>query len=69
MKDFTDEIPGYTGNRKLTEVLENTNLLSGEGNMPDNLLRCYEALQAAGFFPQEELQLVKLWLSDIAIFS
>ena len=69
MKDFTDEIPGYTGNRKLTEVLENTNLLSGEGNMPDNLLRCYEALHAAGFFPIEELQLVKLWLSDIAVFS
>lgn len=66
MKDFTDEIPGYTGNRKLTEVLENTKLLPGEDNMSDNLLHCYEALQAAGFFPLEELQLVKLWLADIA---
>ena len=66
MKDFTDEIPGYTGNRKLTEVLENTNLLSGKDNMSDNLMHCYEALQTAGFFPLEELQLVKLWLSDIA---
>ncbi|MBQ9445853.1 MAG: DUF288 domain-containing protein [Victivallales bacterium] len=66
MKDFTDEIPGYTGNKKLTEVLENTKLLSGENNIQDNLMRCYEALQAAGFFPLEELQLVKLWLSDIA---
>ena len=65
MKDFTDEIPGYTGNRKLTEILENTNLLSGKDNIPDNLMRCYEALQTAGFFPPEELQLVKLWLSDI----
>ena len=65
MKDFTDEIPGYTGNRKLTEVLENTKLLPGEDTMPENLLHCYEALQAAGFFPPDELQLVKLWLSDI----
>ena len=67
MKDFTDEIPGYTGNRKLTEVLENTPLLPGENNMSANLLHCYEALIAAGFFPPEELQLVKLWLADIAV--
>ena len=66
MKDFTDEIPGYTGNRKYVEMLENTKLLSGADNASDNLMRCYEALHAAGFFPSEELQLVQLWLADIA---
>ena len=66
MKDFTDEIPGYTGNQRLTETLESTTLLPGNGNVCDNLMRCYEALVAEGFFPSEELQLVKLWLTDIA---
>jgi len=66
MKDFTDEISGYTGNQRLTETLESTALLSGNGNVCDNLMRCYEALVAEGFFPSEELQLVKLWLTDIA---
>lgn len=65
MRDFEDEIPGYLGNRRFAEVLAQTDLAPGRGNAADNLARCYEALKAAGFFPDEELTLVKTWLKDL----
>ena len=65
MKDFTDEIPGYTGNQKIAEVLTSLKLKAGDGNQLDNLILCYEALIAAGFFPEKELQLVRAWVNDI----
>lgn len=33
--------------------------------MPANLQRCYEALVAAGFFPEKKLLLVRAWLVDL----
>ncbi len=65
MRDFEDEIPGYLGNRRFAEVLSKLVLAPGKENVADNLIRCYEALQAAGFFPVEELTLVRTWVSDL----
>lgn len=65
MKDFTDEIPGYTGNQKIAEVLTKLKLKAGDGNQIDNLVSCYEALIGAGFFPKKELELVRAWSNDI----
>ena len=64
MRDFEDEIPGYLGNRRFAEVLSRLALAPGKENVADNLVRCYEALQTAGFFPVDELTLVRAWVTD-----
>lgn len=65
MRDFAEEISGYLRNKELVEILIGLKLESGDGAQNQNLLACYGALTAAGFFPPEELDLVKTWLSDI----
>jgi hypothetical protein len=65
MRDFADETPGYQRNRELVQVLASTLLEPGEGAVGANLLRCYDALVQAGFFPPEELALVRIWLQDL----
>lgn len=64
IRDFEDEIPGYLGNRRFAEVLSGLALAPGQENVADNLVRCYEALQTAGFFPTDELTLVRAWVTD-----
>lgn len=65
MKDFSDEIPGYTRNKELVSVLERLNLKSGSDNSCNNLLTCYDALVNAGFFEKKEIVLLSAWLNDI----
>ena len=65
MRDFEAEIPGYTQNEKLTEVLENARLLPGTENALRNLVICYEALIVHDLLPSDEMQLVKAWVADI----
>jgi len=63
-RDFADEVPGYTRNKEIANVLSRLQLGSGEAQIGDNLHRCYEALVAARVFPSAELELVKLWLEN-----
>lgn len=65
MRDFTDEIPGYTQNSAIVARLTDLSLKSGRDSVSDNLLACYEALTAAGFFPKDELPLVRGWVEDV----
>jgi len=65
MSDFSDEVPGYLGNRRLAETLDKQALEEGEDGASTNLIRCYEALQRAGFFPPQELGLVRAWVEDV----
>jgi len=65
MKDFEAEIPGYRGNQAFVDVLKATSLKSGRDHAIDNLVRCYERLIEAGFFPDKEMQLVHAWAQDI----
>ncbi len=65
MRDFEDEIPGYTKNKKIVEVLEGLILDKGWENVDNNLLKCYEVLVKAETFPEKELELVKTWLDDL----
>jgi len=69
MRDFKDEIPGYTQNDAIVARLSNLSLTAGRGAVADNLVRCYEALTAAGFFPQDELPLVRGWVEDVQAAS
>jgi hypothetical protein len=64
MRDFHDELPGYEGNAKIASLLNDTRLEAGEQAVHDNLVRCYETLVTAGFFPTEELLLVRAWIAD-----
>ena len=43
--------------------------LLGRGAAADNLVRCYEALSEAGFFPPDELPLVRGWADDVQAAS
>lgn len=64
INDFEAEIPGYTLNKKLTSILEETNLLPGKGNTLRNLIVCYENLIAQDIFPPKEMDLVRAWATD-----
>jgi hypothetical protein len=66
MRDFNDEISGYQRNDELVDVLESLTLSGGVAAAGDNMLRCYEALTAKGFFAESELPLVRAWISDVA---
>lgn len=69
VRDFKDEIPGYTQNDGIVAKLTETSLKPGAGAVADNLVKCYEALTAAGFFPADELPLVRHWADDVAAVS
>ncbi|MFO0874954.1 MAG: STELLO glycosyltransferase family protein, partial [Phycisphaerales bacterium] len=66
VRDFADEVPGYLRNGELVRVLEDLRLESAAEMIGANLLRCYEALTANGFFTDAELPLVRAWLDDLA---
>lgn len=65
IRDFKDEFPGYTRNKKFVKVLEGLSLEKGLNSVCQNLLKCYEELVAKEFFPAKELELVKIWLKTI----
>jgi hypothetical protein len=65
MRDFCQEIPGYTSNRRIAQVLEATRLEPGPAGAGPNLLACYASLVREGLLPPEELPLVTAWLSDL----
>jgi hypothetical protein len=69
MRDFDQEIPGYSGNTRLAAVLEGLSLGAGTDSVGENVLRCYEALVAAGFVPDRELELVRAWNEDLERLS
>lgn len=66
MRDFTDEIPGYTGNRRIGEALAALDLAQGVENLPENLRHCYRQLVADGHVGADELPLLDAWLADLA---
>lgn len=69
MKDFQDEIPGYLQNDRICETLASLNLRPGVEGLEENLRICYEKLVSLSIFPQQELDLVEAWLSDLALLN
>jgi len=67
MRDFEDEVPGYLRNEEIARTLGGLRLEPGPRGAPANLLRCYEALVAAGIMPLGEIDLVKSWISDLSM--
>ena len=66
MKDFEDEIPGYTNNLKICKELQALNLKAGQENICDNLIICYEKLIDIQVIGKDELVLLKAWIGDIS---
>ncbi|MGC9953735.1 MAG: STELLO glycosyltransferase family protein [Rhizomicrobium sp.] len=67
MRDFVDEIPGYVNNRRIATALSELRLTPGQGALAGNLLQCYGALVGLGIVGEQELPLLRSWLSDIGL--
>ena len=65
--DFDHEVPGYTQNRRIAEILDDTELDSAQSAVSTNLIRCYEALVANEIFPAKEIGLVNAWINDCKV--
>ncbi len=69
MRDFSDEIPGYIGNREIGRALAALDLAPGAENIPDNLRRCYRQLIDDGHVGADEIVLLDAWLADLEALS
>jgi hypothetical protein len=67
MSDFTQEISGYTHNKRIVHILEEAHLRAGPTHVADNLHICYEKLVSHDIFPSKELKLVEAWLTDVTL--
>lgn len=63
MKDFQDEIIGYTDNRKIAQILDRTRqTLSASNNMTDTVFALWQDLARENVIPQKELIIIDAWL-------
>jgi hypothetical protein len=69
MRDFEDEIPGYRSNERIRVLLDELELKPGPDAVGDNLRACYRALVVEELVGARELELVDLWLEDVAALS
>ncbi len=67
LRDFEDEVPGYLRNEELVVELSWLGLKPSPAQVGSNLLRCYERLVGRGFFPADEIRLVRAWLRDLSV--
>ena len=65
MRDFADEVPGYLNNRRIAETLGSLTLRPGRLGIPENLLRCYEAMVRMDLVGKREIALVEAWNQDL----
>jgi STELLO glycosyltransferases len=65
MRDFEDEISGYTQNRQICLDLAALDLPSGVENIHQNLLTCYQMLTGKGYVGKAEMPLVEAWVADV----
>ena len=66
MKDFEDEIPGYSNNLNICKELQALNLKPGKDNISENLITCYQKLIDINVIGKEEMTLLKAWISDLS---
>ena len=65
MKDFEDEIPGYTNNFNICKELQALDLKSGQENIYDNLITCYQKLIDINVVGKDEITLLNAWIKDL----
>jgi hypothetical protein len=64
--DFSDEIQGYLHNHAIVESLKRLELKPGAGNIPENMLLCYEQFIRMNLIGPAEIKLVEAWLADVS---
>lgn len=69
INDLKDEVPGYLNNLKIMEILGELPLSNLPDRIGENLRLCYEKLVEVDLIKKQELNLVDLWLEDIASFT
>jgi len=65
MKDFRDEISGYTHNEEIVSQLLSLELKPGTANIPSNMKQCYERLIKLNVMEASEMDLLEAWLADV----
>jgi hypothetical protein len=68
MKDFSDEVEGYTNNNAIYEHLRDLKLKEGVENMAENMILCYQKLIDLNLIGGNEIKLLNAWLADINEF-
>lgn len=64
MRDFLDEVEGYSMNRKIMESLNNLELGGTQESVFMDLEKCYECLIGLGVVGPEERELLAAWNAD-----
>ena len=64
LKDFSDEVPGYTGNASLTETIRSVPISGEFTHLADDLMLIYRALVEKEFLKDQELICLEAWLGD-----
>jgi len=67
LKDFESEIPCYLHSTKIMNIVQKH--VKKKSCLEDNLLRTYGALEKEGVIKEAELNLLRLWLSDLRNIS
>ncbi len=65
MKDFEDEISGYTNNFNICKELQSLSLKPRQENIYYNLITCYQKLIDINVIGKEEMTLLKAWIEDL----
>jgi hypothetical protein len=65
MRDFNDEIEGYTGYERFAHTLVTTPIQGEKDSVLTDLRLIYEQLVKDRFFAAEEIDLLDAWLADI----
>lgn len=69
MKDFEDEISGYTNNLNICKELQSLELKKGTENIYHNLITCYQKLIDINVIGKDELVLLNAWINDLRKIS
>ena len=65
LRDFEDEIPGYSNNAKITSALAALKIPQGISSIPEALKICYAEMIRNGWVGRDETILLDAWLQDL----
>lgn len=66
MRDFAEEVPGYLHNDSIRKRLEDMDFPAGVGQIPGNVIKCYDVLISLGLVGTKEAPLLRAWLTDLS---
>ena len=65
MRDFEEEVSGYTQNKQICADLAALDLPHGREHLHNNLLACYRLLTEKNYVGKAEMPLVEAWVADL----